>query len=225
MKVALASRSVESVQDQAGLIHVTIPLSLGPHNLGAIIAGQVFDQYPEPLRLQRLARKLGISAQRFCNEARLQVPVRRATIRVYADLLQGLGTAFVQQRYGVILARGKLATANLRHHLLLDGTVGHALFTLNDMGLVTNWNLAAERIFGYTESDMMGRDFSCLFTPEQIQAGIPGKLMQKAHQEGSTSDHGYQVRKDGTRFYAGKLAFDAREGPFTRTRSADPRYY
>ena len=49
---ALATGEVVSVQDQAGLAHAAIPLLLGNQPLGALIAGQTFSQYPEPLVLQ-----------------------------------------------------------------------------------------------------------------------------------------------------------------------------
>ncbi len=44
------------VRDQAGLTHVAVPLILGKQRLGAIIAGQVFDRYPEALSLRRVAK-------------------------------------------------------------------------------------------------------------------------------------------------------------------------
>src|SRR5271157_3307225 len=42
-------------QDSAGMAHVAVPISLGGQTLGALIAGQAFNSYPEPLRLQRVA--------------------------------------------------------------------------------------------------------------------------------------------------------------------------
>jgi PAS domain S-box-containing protein len=203
---ALNSGQIELVRDQAGLVHVAVPLLFGQHRLGALIAGQVFDRYPEPLPLQRLAQKVGISPQQFWQRARLQPPFRTATLRVYAELLQSLGTAFLRQRYAEILDRS-LATANLRLRLMVDGVAGHALFTLDETGLVTTWNNGAERIFGHAESDIVGKDFACLFTPEDIRAGEPGRLLRQADHDGSVNDHGWQVRKDGTRFFAeGSLA-------------------
>ena len=64
------------VRDQAGLTHVAVPLSLGNHRLGAIIAGQVFDQYPDSLLLQRTAKKFGVSAQSLWNLSSKQRPCK-----------------------------------------------------------------------------------------------------------------------------------------------------
>ena len=63
------------VRDQAGLTHVAVPLLLGKRHLGAIIAGQVFDRYPEPLPLRRVAKEYGVSAQQLWDVARKQRPV------------------------------------------------------------------------------------------------------------------------------------------------------
>jgi PAS domain S-box-containing protein len=203
---ALNTGQIELVHDQAGLVHLAVPLLLGQRRLGALIAGQVFDRYPEPLPLQRLARKAGISPQLLWQRARLQPPCRTATLRVYGELLQSLGTAFLRQRYAEILDR-RLAIANLRLRLMVDGVVGHALFTLDQTGSVTTWNSGAERIFGYAKSDIVGQDFACLFTPEDIRAGVPGRMLQQADQNNSVNDQCWQVRKDGTRFFAeGSLA-------------------
>jgi PAS domain S-box-containing protein len=198
---ALSTGVVELVRDNAGMVHLAIPLSLGQHQIGALIAGQVFDQYPEPLRLQRLARQLGISHRQFWERARLQSPIRNITLHVYGDLLLSLGKAFLRQRYAVILDRS-LERANRRLRLSVDGVKNHALFTVDRTGLVTSWNLGAKRLFGYRGSDIIGQNFSRLFSPEDIQTGIPGKLLERADHDGWINDQGWQVRRDGTRFFS-----------------------
>src|SRR6266852_2711216 len=68
---ALRTGSMVLVHDLAGLAHVALPLSLGDRHLGTLIAGQVFDRYPEPLALERVAREFGLSAQRDRKSTRL----------------------------------------------------------------------------------------------------------------------------------------------------------
>jgi len=48
-------------RDRTGLVHFAVPLVLGEHPLGALVAGQVFDQYAEQLPLEQVARQLGLS--------------------------------------------------------------------------------------------------------------------------------------------------------------------
>ena len=97
--------SLVLVHDQGGFAHVASPLSLGDLHLGTLIAGQVFDRYPEPLPLERVARAFGLSAQQVWYLARQQIPISRAQLTIYGDLLRTLGQAFLQQRYSAILER------------------------------------------------------------------------------------------------------------------------
>ena len=133
MADALATGKVVYARDQAGLTHAAIPLLLGNQRLGALIAGQCFSEYPQPLALQRVARHFGASPQELWNTAVHQVPVSHATLRLYADLLEALGRAFLRQRYAAILDR-QLHQANERYRLMIEGSKDHALFTVDRSG-------------------------------------------------------------------------------------------
>ncbi|MGI8746329.1 MAG: ATP-binding protein [Bryobacteraceae bacterium] len=196
----LQGGSVIIARDQAGLAHVAVPLSLGKYKLGALIAGQVFDHYPEPLPLRRIARQFGIPAQPLWQEARKQLPVSRTTLRVYGQLLQSLGQAVMRQRYAVILDR-KLKETNRRYELLIEGAKDYALFTVNNAGCVTSWNGGAERKFGYTEVEIVGQNFARFFTPDDVQTGVPSADLQKAIRSGWAQEQRWQIRRDGTRFF------------------------
>jgi signal transduction histidine kinase len=88
-------------------VHFAVPLVLGGHPLGALVAGQVFDQFPEQQSLEQAAKQLGLSPVRAWQLARLEHPVKRATLEVYADLLATLGQMFLQTYYNTILAAEK----------------------------------------------------------------------------------------------------------------------
>jgi PAS domain S-box-containing protein len=79
----------------------------------------------------------------------------------------------------------------------VEGVHEHALFTVDLAGRVTTWNRGAERLLGYTEAGMMGRNFSCIFTPEDIQAGVPERQMNKARGFGQAEDKGWRIRANG----------------------------
>jgi PAS domain S-box-containing protein len=196
---ALATGEITYAHDQAGLAHAAIPLFLGNQKIGALIAGQTFAEYPQPLALQRIAKNFGASPQEIWNAAVHQVPVSRATLRLYADLLASLGHAFLRQRYAAILDR-KLHRTDERYRLMIEGSKDHALFTVDAMGRVTSWNPGAESLLGYTESEITGKDYSAFFTPEDIHAGIPKREIRLVEQRGWIENEGWQVRKDGTRF-------------------------
>jgi len=198
---ALQTGEVVRVRDQAGLTHVAVPLFLGKQHLGAIIAGQVFDRYPDPLPLRRMAREYGVSAQQLWNVARKQRPVSSAVLQASGDLLCALGHAFLQQRYGAIL-EANLADTNGQFRLLVEETKDYALFTMDQTGRVTSWNVGAERLLGYVEAEIVGQNFSCIFTAEDIHDRVPDKQLKMASQSGRSEDEGWRVRVDQKQFLA-----------------------
>ena len=105
---ALATGEPVLARDRTGLVHFTVPLVLGDHPLGALLAGQVFDQYPEQLPLEHVAKHCGLPPRAVWQGARLEPPVKRATLHVYGRLLATLGNAFLQTRYHTILDAHRL---------------------------------------------------------------------------------------------------------------------
>jgi len=198
---ALRTGGVVMMRDRAGLAHVTVPLLLGEQRFGAIIAGQVFDRYPEPLSLRRVAKDFGVSAQRLWELAREQRPVSNTILRASGDLLFALGHAFLRQRYGAIL-EAKLAETNGRFRLLVEGVRDYALFTMDSTGRVTSWNGGAERLLGYVAAEIMGQNFSYIFTRDDIQNRVPEKQLHKALEVGRAEDEGWRVRGNRKQFWA-----------------------
>jgi signal transduction histidine kinase len=114
VREALAQRDLVLVREHVGLVHFTVPLVLEDHPVGALLAGQVFDQYPQQLVLERAARGLGLSPDAVWQVARLEVPVKHATLQVYARLLAVLGQAFLHARYHRLLDAQRLAALEQR---------------------------------------------------------------------------------------------------------------
>ncbi|HEX5272790.1 MAG TPA: HAMP domain-containing sensor histidine kinase, partial [Gemmataceae bacterium] len=105
---ALEKRTVVRVRDCAGLVHFAVPLVLGEEKLGALVAGQVFGQYPEQLELEHLAKALGLSAARVWEKARRQLPVSPSMLRSYEDRLVTLGRTSLLSRYHALLEKSHL---------------------------------------------------------------------------------------------------------------------
>src|SRR5262245_19072663 len=73
---ALARRTLVLKRERTGLVHFAVPLVLEDSPVGALLAGQVFDQYPEQLVLEHEARRVGLSPQAVWQVARLELPVK-----------------------------------------------------------------------------------------------------------------------------------------------------
>jgi PAS domain S-box-containing protein len=78
----------------------------------------------------------------------------------------------------------------------------YAIFMLDPTGQVTSWNQGAERIKGYKASEIIGKHFSSFYTEEDKAAGIPGRALKTAQEQGRFEAEGWRVRKDGQRFWA-----------------------
>ncbi len=196
---ALAANEIVFTRDRAGLTHAAIPLILGTRHVGSLIAGQIFAEYPQPLALQRVAKHFRASQQSLWNVALHALPLSRATLRLYADLLRSLGEAFLGQRYAAILDRERVGQ-DQRYRLIIEASTDRAFLTVDRAGRVTSWNAGAERLLGYKESEAIGRDYSLFFTPEDAHSGIPKLEIRHTQQDGWVKHEGWQVRKDGTRF-------------------------
>jgi PAS domain S-box-containing protein len=88
-----------------------------------------------------------------------------------------------------------------RLQLLVKAVVDYALFLLNPEGFVVSWNTGARRLKGYDETEIVGKHFSCFFTPEDQKRGLPRTALETAAKEGRFESEGWRVRKDGSRFW------------------------
>jgi len=99
--------------------------------------------------------------------------------------------------------RGAIAdTSADAFHLLVEAVQDYAIFMLDPAGLVASWNPGAERIKGYKAGEIIGKHFSCFFTPEEQAAGKPGQALSAALSTGRYEAEGLRVRQDGSRFWA-----------------------
>jgi PAS domain S-box-containing protein len=92
-----------------------------------------------------------------------------------------------------------------RFRLLVQGVTDYAIYLLSPEGRITNWNTGAERIKGYTASEIIGEHFSRFYTPEDVDTGLPDKALAAAVRDGRYEAEGWRCRKDGSRFWAGVL--------------------
>jgi len=89
-----------------------------------------------------------------------------------------------------------------RFRMLVQGVVDYAIYMLDPIGLVTNWNVGAERLKGYAPAEVIGRHFSLFYTAEDRAAGLPARALETAARTGKFEAEGWRVRKDGSRFVA-----------------------
>lgn len=86
--------------------------------------------------------------------------------------------------------------------LMVENVADYAIFMLTPDGHVASWNLGAQRIKGYKAEEIVGKDFSAFYRPEDAAAGKPRRELTLAAEKGRFEEENWRVRKDGSKFWA-----------------------
>ncbi|MCS6302657.1 MAG: PAS domain S-box protein [Nitrospira sp.] len=107
---------------------------------------------------------------------------------MYGELLQVLGDALLREHHRARQYEQAAAIIN---------SSDDAIFSKNLDGIITSWNHGAERLFGYSAGEMVGRPVTMFMPPERVNEE-PDILSRV--QLGESIDHYETVRcrKDGT---------------------------
>ncbi len=135
--------------------------------------------------------------------------VEAAVFLVTAGGIVALSTGFERVRARLRegdrhLARRDAEAALLAEelNLLIDGAQGHAIYLLDAKGQVTIWNKGAERLKGWCEEEVVGKNAAIFYPPDSIASGKPAEDLTIAAREGRFEAEDWRVRKDGSEFLA-----------------------
>ncbi|MEA3060278.1 MAG: hypothetical protein QOJ94_59 [Sphingomonadales bacterium] len=99
-------------------------------------------------------------------------------------------------------AEEELRLSEERFRLLVESVADYAIYMLDPKGIVSSWNLGAQRFKGYAADEIIGQHFSRFYTPEDRAIDFPAYALGTAEREGRFEAEGWRMRKDGTRFWA-----------------------
>jgi PAS domain S-box-containing protein len=100
-----------------------------------------------------------------------------------------------------------------------------AIFVLDEQGVIELWNIGAERTFGWTAEEIVGKSFDVLFVIEDRRLGIPNVELERARQTGRSDDTRWHLRKDGRRVFVDGVTTKLVEGGFSKfSRDITDRY-
>lgn len=94
-----------------------------------------------------------------------------------------------------------LAESEQRYHKMIDEVQEYAILLLDLDGNIMNWNKGAQKIKGYSEKEIVGKNFSLFYLHEDRESNLPGRLIKEAAKDGKAKHEGWRLRKDGTRFW------------------------
>jgi hypothetical protein len=87
-------------------------------------------------------------------------------------------------------------------HILVDSVEEYAIYMLDPTGHIMTWNTGAQKIKQYTADEIVGKNFACFYTADDVAAEKPQRNLREATRRGHIREQGPRVRKDGTVFQA-----------------------
>jgi formate hydrogenlyase transcriptional activator len=96
----------------------------------------------------------------------------------------------------------KDATSNIIPPWVKD----YALFLLDAEGKVAAWYAGAERIYGYKSDETVGQHMSLFYPNDDALRTKLDEELKRAAAEGHLGNEGWQVKKDGSRFWANVIS-------------------
>lgn len=91
------------------------------------------------------------------------------------------------------------------HQRMIAEIQDYAIILMDLDGTILSWNIGAEKIKGYKESEIIGQNFRIFYLPQDRQAGLPEQLIDLAKREGRARHIGRRLKKDGTIFWGSIL--------------------
>jgi PAS domain S-box-containing protein len=88
------------------------------------------------------------------------------------------------------------------YRIIVENIDSYVIFTLDVEGRINSWSPGARNILGYMAEEVIGREYSIVFTPEEIEAGKPRKEIEEAARSGTCAVDSWRVRRDRSRFWA-----------------------
>jgi formate hydrogenlyase transcriptional activator len=170
----------------------------GPAELEQVLRTIVF--YPSaPIVIvdsDGICRDASVGASKLLGLPRTKLIGQKAEARVLSDQIE-TNLEILPERH-VLLLRNNAAQQDIAEHSIQD----YAFCLVDTVGHVAAWYSGAERMFGYTAADVLGRNLSCLYPNEELDEPAHDIELKRAAMEGHFGIEGWRMKKDGSRFWA-----------------------
>lgn len=151
---------------------------------------------PEALRREIVERQRAQEALQNAKQD-LELRVRQRTAEL-TNANQVLLVEVAQRKQ----TEEELRRTEERFRLLIESVQDYAIFVLSPAGIVTSWNVGAQRMKGYEAEEIIGQHFSRFYLAEDLERGKPKMELDVAAAEGRFVDEAWRGRRDGSRFWA-----------------------
>jgi PAS domain S-box-containing protein len=99
-------------------------------------------------------------------------------------------------------AEEALRQSEQEHRTLIEQVQDYAIFRIDTRGRPMSWNRGVLRVLGFEQGEFIGHDITRIFTPEDIERGVPQEELRHAVEAGAASNDRWMRKNDGTPFYA-----------------------
>jgi PAS domain S-box-containing protein len=96
---------------------------------------------------------------------------------------------------------------------MVDNLRDYCIFFMDAEGLITDWTDSAQRMDGYSPTQMLGRHYGVLFDPANPEHGKvrADQMLRLAASRGQHELHNWHMRKDGTQYWSHSVLIALRD--------------
>ncbi|PZO11715.1 MAG: hypothetical protein DCF26_20595 [Burkholderiales bacterium] len=107
----------------------------------------------------------------------------------------------------------ELLEAEQRFRLMVDNLRDYCIFFMDAEGHITDWTDSAQRMDGYSPTQMLGRHYGMLFDPANPEHGKvrADQMLRLAASRGQHELHNWHTRKDGTQYWSHSVLIALRD--------------
>lgn len=98
----------------------------------------------------------------------------------------------------------ELFQSEQRYRLMVDAIQDHCIYFVDESGAVTEWTESAQRLHGFTRTQMIGKTYLRLLAVDNAGEDEvdPAQVLRLATAHGQWETRGWRLRDDGSRFWA-----------------------
>ncbi len=107
----------------------------------------------------------------------------------------------------------ELLESEQRFRLMVDNLRDYCIFFMDADGIITDWTDSAQRMDGYSPTQMVGRHYGVLFDPANPEHGkvSANQMLRLAASRGQHELHNWHARKDGSQYWSHSVLIALRD--------------
>jgi PAS domain S-box-containing protein len=107
----------------------------------------------------------------------------------------------------------ELLESEQRFRLMVDNLRDYCIFFMDAEGVITDWTDSAQRMDGYSPTQMVGRHYGVLFDPANPEHGkvSANQMLRLAASRGQHELHNWHTRKDGSQYWSHSVLIALRD--------------